>query len=121
MKIALWIAQIFLAALLIWTAYTKLLTPADELAAMWPWTGEHPVLNKVTGVLDLLAGIGLIFPVLLNIQPKLTVYAAYGVIALMISGIVFHVSRGEAPVTGFNVFVIAVAVFIAWGRSRNAS
>src|SRR4051812_2185523 len=121
MKIALWIAQIFLAAVLIWTAYTKLLTPAADLAAMWPWTAEYPFLNKMTGVLDLLAGIGLIFPVLLNIQPKLTVYAAYGTIALMIAGIAFHVSRGEAPVTGFNAFVIAVAGFIAWGRSKTAS
>jgi len=121
MKIALWIAQIFLAVVLLWTAYTKLLTPPGELAAMWPWTAEYPVLNKITGVLDLLAGIGLIFPALLNIQPRLTTYAAYGVVALMIAGIVFHLSRGEAPVTGFNVFVIAVAVFIAWGRSRNVS
>lgn len=118
MKIALWIAQILLAITLLWAAYTKWFTPAEELAAMWPWTGDHPDLAMITGIFDLLGGLGLILPALLNIKLRLTVFAAYGVIALMISAIVFHFSRGEASGTGFNFFVIALAGFIAWGRSR---
>lgn len=118
MKIALWIAQILLAVTLVWAAYTKLFTPTDELAAMWPWTADNPGLVKITGVFDLLGGLGLVFPVLLNIQPRLTVYAAYGVIVLMIAAIIFHISRGEVSNTGFNFVVIALAGFIAWGRSK---
>lgn len=120
MKIALWIAQTLLAATLIWAAYTKLFTPAVELATMWPWTAENPGLVRITAIFDLIGGLGLILPTLLNIKPRLTVYAAYGVIALMICAIVFHFTRGEASNTGFNFFVAALAGFIAWGRSKAA-
>ena len=51
-NIALWIAQILLAAGFIWAAWMKLLQPADKLAAMWPWTAGREGLVKSTGVLD---------------------------------------------------------------------
>lgn len=124
MNIALWSAQIILAAGFVWAASMKLFQPAGKLAEMWPWTAENPVLVKVTGILDLLAGIGLILPGLLSLRkedsffPKLTVFAALGTVALMIAAIAFHVSRGEASLIGINVFFAIVAVFIAWGRTR---
>jgi hypothetical protein len=115
---ALWVAQALLAITFIWAAAMKLFQPADQLAAMWPWTAAHEVLVKVTGMFDLLAGIGLVFPAMLRIQPRLTVYAAYGIIALMIAASIFHIVRGEASQIGFNIFVAIVAIFIAWGRGR---
>jgi hypothetical protein len=117
-NVFLWIAQALLAACLIWAAGMKLLQPIDKLAAMWPWTAEHPVLVKVTGIFDLLAGIGLVLPGVLRIQPRLTVYTAIGVIALMVTASVFHIGRGEAAQIGFNVFVAVVAGFVVWGRRR---
>jgi len=118
LNVILWIAQILLAITFAWASAMKLFQPADKLAAMWPWTAEHRGLVKLTGVLDLLAGIGLIFPMLLRIRPKLTIYAAYGTIALMIAASVFHISRGEGSQIGINIFVALVAVFIAWGRQK---
>jgi hypothetical protein len=38
----------------------------------------------------------------------------------MIAASVFHISRGEAPQIGFNIFVGVVAGFIVWARSRKA-
>src|SRR5688572_13083325 len=96
MVVFLWIAQVILSASLIWAASMKLFQPADKLAAMWPWTAEHPVLVKLTGVIDLLAGVGLVLPGLFRIQPKLTLFAAWGTIALMAAASIFHISRGEA-------------------------
>ncbi len=120
MNSILWVAQVVLAAGFLWAAAMKLLEPADRLAAMWPWTADHTGLVKVTGVLDLLAGIGLVLPALLRIWPRLTVYAAYGAIALMIAASIFHISRGEGSQIGINVFFAVVAAFIAWGRQRKA-
>jgi uncharacterized membrane protein YphA (DoxX/SURF4 family) len=117
MNIVLWIVQILLAVTFLWSGATKLLDPAQ---LPWPWISQNPGLVKVTAIFDLLAGIGLVLPALLRILPKLTVYAAYGTIALMIAAIVFHVSRGEASQIGFNVFVIVAAAFIAWGRHKKA-
>lgn len=117
MNILLWIAQSIMAASFIWAGAMKLFKPAEQLALMWPWTAEHPLLVKFTGVLDILAGIGLIVPTLLKIQPKLTVYTGYAAIGLMISASIFHVARGEASLIGINVFYAILAFLIAWGRN----
>ncbi len=84
---------------------------------MWPWTGElSPGFVKLTGLMDLSGGLGLILPGLLRVKPQLTALAAWGVFALMISAILFHVSRGEASSIGFNILVALLTLFIAWGR-----
>ncbi len=116
LTVTLWIAQGLLAALFLYSAGMKLFMPADKLAAMWPWTGENRKLVLFTAILDLMAGLGLILPVLLNILPGLTLYAALGAIVLMIAAIIFHVSRGEASLIGLNIFALLAAVFVAWGR-----
>jgi hypothetical protein len=115
---ACWAAQVILSVSFIWSAGMKLFYPADKLAEMWPWTGEHAGLVKLTGVVDLLAGLGLVLPALLGIQPRLTTYAAYGTIVLMIAASAFHFARGEGSQIGVNVFFLVFAIFIAWGRSK---
>lgn len=117
MNIILWIVQVLLAATFIWAGAMKLFQ-ADELP--WLWTKEHPQLVTIAGIFDLLAGVGLVLPGLLGILPKLTVYAAYGTIALMVAASVFHIMRGEGNQIGFNIFILVSAVFIAWGREKKA-
>jgi DoxX-like family len=117
LNITLWFAQGLLALTLIWAGAMKLLKPSD---LPWQWIKENPNLVTATGILDLLAGIGIVLPSLLRIQPKLTIFASYGTIALMIGASIFHILRGEASQIGFNVFVILIAVFIAWGRLKKA-
>lgn len=87
---------------------------------MLPWALDNPGLLKFTGIVDLLGGIGIVLPAALRIQPKLTVFAAYGTIALMIAASVFHISRGEASLIGMNIFFLVLAGFIAWGRNKKA-
>lgn len=118
LNILLWIAQIMLSASLIWASSMKLLQSPDKLAEMWPWTAENATLVKLTGVLDFLAGIGLVLPGLLRMQPKLTIYTAYAVVILMVAASIFHITRGEASQIGVNIFFAALAAFIAWGRQR---
>ena len=69
-------------------------------------------------MLDLLGGIGIILVALLKIKPGLTPVAASGVVLLMISASVFHISRGEASVIGFNIMLMLLASFITWGRYK---
>jgi uncharacterized membrane protein YphA (DoxX/SURF4 family) len=117
-NIAVWVVQILLAALFLKIGITKLFMPET---LPYPWVKELPALAVIAGIADLLGGMGLIFPDLLKIRPKLTVYAAYGIILLMICAIIFHVSRGESSEIGFNFIIIALAVFIAWGRSKKVA
>ena len=120
MNIGLWVAQILVAFMLLWGAYAKLAMSQEELLQMMPWVVESPTLGTFTGIVDLLGGLGLILPALLRIQPKLTVYAAYGTILLMVAGAIFHGSRGEFEMIGMNVVVALMAAFIAWGRTNKA-
>lgn len=115
--ILLWIAQGLLAATFIWAGTMKIVQPES---LPFPWVKDNPNLVLITGLVDLLGGIGIILPALLRIQPKLTIYAAYGIILLMIAASVFHISRGEAKDIGFNIFCVALAVFVAWGRQKKA-
>jgi uncharacterized membrane protein YphA (DoxX/SURF4 family) len=121
LHITLWILQVIVAALFIWTGFTKLTLPIEKLAAMFPWTAEVSSSFLIfTALCDLIGGIGLLLPALLRIKPQLTAWAAIGCAALMLSAIIFHVARGEASVIGFNIFVLLVTLFIAWGRFSRA-
>jgi hypothetical protein len=118
MNTILWATQVILAATFFWAAYMKLVHPAAQLATMWPWTKNNEMLVIISGVADLLAAMGLILPGTLRIFPKLTIYACFGIIVLMVSAIIFHVSRGETSQIGINVFVTVLTAFIAWGRAE---
>lgn len=116
----LWVAQIIIAFFLLFGAYMKLAAPADEVAKMMVWAAQYPNLKTFTGIVDLLGGLGILLPALTRIQPRLTVLAAVGVVALQVLAFGFHAMRGEWPATPFNVFLLALAVFVFWGRSKAA-
>lgn len=119
LNVFLWIAQLLLAASLVWAAYMKLLAPPEKLSAMWPWTGQIPAIDvKLTGITDLLGALGLILPALLHVKPRLTPIAAICIIALMACAGIFHIMRGEASVIGVNIVFAGLAGFVAWGRWR---
>ncbi|MCF0074066.1 DoxX family protein [Dyadobacter sp. CY261] len=120
MHITLWIVQSLLSVTLVWAAYMKLFESPEALAAMWQWTGQvSPMFVKLTGIIDLLAGIGLILPAWLRIRPALTFVTAACVVLLMLCAMLFHLSRGESPV--FNLFFGLLAAFVAWGRQERAA
>lgn len=114
----LWLAQSTLAFFLLWGAYMKLGMPLAEAAKMAPWVAELPALATFTGVVDLLGGLGIVLPALLRIQPRLSVLAALGIIALQILAMGFHLVRGEAMVLPMNLVLLALAAFVLWGRTR---
>lgn len=63
---------------------------------MAPWVAAQPGLAKFTGVVDLLGGLGMLLPALLRIQPRLSVLAAVGIIALQVLAMGFHLMRARS-------------------------
>lgn len=117
LHVALWAAQLLVAATFGWAAAVKLVQPVETVAVLWPWAGQVPVgLVKLTGVVDLLGALGLVLPALLRIRPGLTPLAALGTIVLMVVASIFHIARGEASAIGVNLVFAGLAAFIAWGR-----
>jgi hypothetical protein len=119
LNIALWVVQGLLFLAFVAFGGMKLFMPVDRLAAMWVWPGQLPVwFLRTMGLVDAAGGIGLLLPALTRIQPRLTVLAALGCVALQICAIVFHVSRGEAMVTPLNFILLALSAFVLWGRAK---
>lgn len=99
----------------------KLFQSAEELVKMLPWVTSVPSgFVKFIGISELLGGIGLLLPSLLRIKPILTSYAAIGLALVMLFASIFHISRGEYSVIGMNFVLMALALFVAWGRMKKA-
>lgn len=120
LNISLWIAQIILASMMFFAFYAKIIQPIEETVKMMPWVAEQNNLAIFTGIMDLLGALGLILPALLKIKPKLTILAAYGSILLIVAGIIFHLTRGEVEVIGFNFILIGLLAFVIWGRTKKS-
>ena len=117
MDIALWIAQIILAVGLIGAGFNHAMRRDKATGAMaWMLDIPKPALTTI-GVLEILAGIGVIVPWATGILPWLTPVAAALVVVLMLLAAVFHLRRpGETQNVAFNVVIAVIAAFVAWGR-----
>lgn len=121
LNITLWVAQVLFGLMFIMAGASKAMQPIEALAESMPWvTTVSAGLVKFIGISELLGGIGLLLPSILRIKPELTVWAAYGLALVMVLAGVFHATRGEYSAIGVNVFMMAIAIFIAWGRSKKA-
>lgn len=119
LNISLWIGQGLLAILFLMAGAMKSTQPIEQLATSLPWVAEVPsALVRFIGISEVLGGIGLLLPAMLRIQPKLTVYAAIGIAIIMVLALIFHIMKGEYPVIGMNILLGAIAVFVAWGRTK---
>jgi len=119
MNIGLWVVQVLLGAMFLMAGAMKTAQPIEALVESLPWVTTVPAaLVKFIGISEVLGGLGLLLPSLLRIKPSLTVMAAYGLILVMILAALFHGSRGEFSAIGMNVVLIAMAYFVAWGRSK---
>lgn len=121
-NIAIWTAQIALAALYLMAAYMKGLMPIADLATMgMTWAPNAPVaFVRGIALMEFLGAVGVILPAATRIMPQLTVWAAAGLLAIQALAIPFHLIRGEANLLGFNLIYVALAVFVLWGRARKS-
>ena len=72
--------------------------------------------RRFIGVAEILAGVGLILPALTGILPWLTPLAAVALVIVMIGAVLFHIPRKEYPNIVFNLILLALAAFVAYGR-----
>ena len=118
MNIALWIAAGLLAAVSLAAGTMKTFQPKEKLASSgMGWVEDFsPGMVKFIGVAEILAGIGLILPAVLDIATVLVPLAALGMVLMMIGAIVVHVRRKEYPGLPVNLVLLLLAAFVAWGR-----
>lgn len=116
----LWVLQWLFGIYFIAIGVMHFIVP-DGLPAMMEWMYElDDTLHVVVGIAEILGGIGLIVPSITRIQPQLTVYAAAGLVLVMVGAIVYHAGRGEGPSIATNVIISALLGFVAYGRWKIA-
>lgn len=117
MNIALWIVQALLAVAFLGAGAMKLTQPKEKLVTSLAWAESFsPTSIKLIGAAEILGALGLVLPALTGIAPVLTPLAAVGLAVVMVGAIVTHGRRGETPMIAVNAVLLALAVFVAWGR-----
>jgi uncharacterized membrane protein YphA (DoxX/SURF4 family) len=116
-NIALWVAQILLAAMYGMAGLMKTFqtTKAKE---QLPWTkNRSDGFVRFIGTSELLGALGLILPLITGILPGLTVLAAIGLTLIQLLAIITeHLPKKEYNVIPVNIVLIAISVFIVIGR-----
>ena len=117
MNIALWIIQLLLAIAFGMSGTMKITQPTNKLVAQMGWVEDFaPTTVKAIGVLEVLGAIGLILPRLTGILPWLTPLAALGLALTMLGAMATHFRRNEYPMLGFNLALLLLSAFVAYGR-----
>jgi putative oxidoreductase len=121
LNVSLWVAQLMLAVMFGMGGAMKLMQPVDTLIQAVPWAADVPLaLVRFIGASELAAAIGLLLPAITRIKPGLTPLAAAGLAIIMLLAFGFHAMRGEYAAFPINLGLGALAVFVAWGRTRRA-
>ena len=118
MNIVLWVLQVLLAAA--FAAHGWLfLSPPPEIAVQM--NASLPRWFQLfLGVMEVLAAVGLTLPGLTRIMPWLVVWAAVGIMIVLVSATVFHLMRSEISSAAITLALLAMATFLAYMRRRVA-
>ncbi|RLK55053.1 DoxX family protein [Actinokineospora cianjurensis] len=118
MNVVLWIAASLLAAAFLAAGLLKVAQPKAKLAESGlGWVEDFGAGTvKAIGAIEALGALGLVLPALVDIAPVLVPIAATGLAVAMVGAVAVHVRRREYSSIGVNVVLLAIAVFVAWGR-----
>ena len=121
-NIGLWVAQAVLAAVYVMAGFMKLTQPIDALVASgMSYAGDYPeMLTRFIGTMEVLGAIGIILPAATRIAPFLTPLAALGFSTIQVLAIGLHTMRGEFQILPVNLVLLALSLFVLWGRLRQA-
>jgi uncharacterized membrane protein YphA (DoxX/SURF4 family) len=116
MNIVLWILQVLLALAFLAHGWLFLWPPPEiavQMNASLPrW------FQLFLGVAEILAGVGLTLPGITRIKPWLVVWAAGGIMLVMVSATVWHAVRGEISSAVVTLVLLGMATFVAYMRLR---
>jgi len=108
--------QVLLAAVFLAHGLLLLFPPAsivDQMnASLARW------FQLFIGISEILAAVGLTLPGITRIQPWLVPFSAAGLMFVMISATVFHLTRGEVSSAVTTAVLLVLLTFVAYMRWR---
>ena len=118
MTIALWIIQVLLAVVFVFSGIMKFVMPVEEMTKQMPMMPGW--FLHFIGVAEILGGLGLLLPGLLRIRPGLTPLAAAGLVVIMVGATAITAMIGPVAMAALPFIVGVLAAFVAYGRWRVA-
>jgi uncharacterized membrane protein YphA (DoxX/SURF4 family) len=118
MTYALWILQILLGLLFLFSGSMKFVMSVAEMTKDMP--SMPGWFLHFIGAMEILGGFGLILPSLLRIRPGLTPLAAAGLVIIMIGATVITLGTMGVGVAMLPLIVGILCAFVAYGRWRLA-
>jgi len=122
MNVLLWIAQILLAAIFIFTGGSKLfayekLVKAVEARSKGNRVGMSRGQAAIVGLLEIVGAVGVVLPVDMYPPYILLRAAAAGLALLMVIAGIYHLRRQESAAPSVVLFLLAVFVIVGrWPR-----
>jgi hypothetical protein len=118
MNIFLWIVQVLVGLAFVGAGYNHGLR-AEQMKAQrggqWVTAVPRGLLTFIA-ICEFLGGVGVILPALTGILLWLTPLAASGLALIMLLAAGFHFTRREYPSIVFNLVLMILAAFVAYGR-----
>jgi uncharacterized membrane protein YphA (DoxX/SURF4 family) len=116
MNVVLWVLQVLLALAFLAHGWLFLFPPAAIVDQMNASLARG--FQLFLGGAEVLAAVGLILPGVTRIQPWLVPCAAAGLMIVMISATIFHITRGEITSAITTAMLLLIATFVAYMRWR---
>jgi uncharacterized membrane protein YphA (DoxX/SURF4 family) len=117
MNAVVWVLQILLALAFVLAGVMKSTRPRQQLATSMGWVEDFSDNTvRTIGLLEVLAGIGLLLPAVTGVATVLVPLAAVGLALLMLLAALTHRRRGESQMIGINAVLLVLAVVVAWAR-----
>ena len=117
MNAVVWVLQILLALAFVLAGGMKSTRSRQQLATSMGWVEDFSDNTvRTIGVLEVLAGIGLLLPAVTGVATVLVPLAAVGLALLMLLAALTHRRRGESQMIGINAVLLLAAVVVAWAR-----
>jgi uncharacterized membrane protein YphA (DoxX/SURF4 family) len=112
-NIALWIIQVLLALLFLFSGVMKFVMPIEVMTKQVRLPG---LFLHFIGVAEMLGGLGLILPWVTRIKPVLTPLAAAGLLIIMIGATVVTAMYVSIPQAVLPFVVGILTAIVAFGR-----
>ena len=112
----LWTLQILLALVFLAHGAMMLFPPAEVARLMNEALPRW--FQLFIGISEILAAVGLTVPAITGIQPWLVSWAAGGLMIVMVSATIFHLTRGEFSSAATTLVLLAMATAVAIARRQ---
>ncbi|MFT3827399.1 MAG: DoxX family protein [Chitinophagaceae bacterium] len=120
MNSIIWICQILLAVMFLYSGICKSFYSEQQLIAKGQTgvVGQPVAVIRLAGISEVLGAVGIVLPWLLKVLPFLTPVSAIGFAVIMLFAAPIHYRLREKRNIAVNLTLMVTSLLVAWWRWR---